>query len=153
MNDQAVKVPAKSPRHRARELALQGVYQWRLTGGEGAQIEKQIREEKSLGRYDAGFFGSLLCGVLAQHAELEAAVTPHLDRTLAELSPIEFSVLLLGAFELIHHHEIPYRVVINEAVELAKTFGGTDGHKFVNGVLDKLAAQVRATEVASHNKA
>ena len=149
MNDQAVKASAKSPRHRARELALQGIYQWRLTGGEGAQIEKQIREEKKLGRYDADFFGNLLCGALAQHAELEAAVTPHLDRTLAELSPIEFSVLLLGAYELIHHPEIPYRVVINEAVELAKTFGGTDGHKFVNGVLDKLAAQVRAVEVAA----
>ena len=151
MNDQAIKAkaPAKSQRHRARELALQGVYQWRLTGGEGAQIEKQIREEKKLGRYDADFFGNLLCGALAQHAELEAAVTPHLDRTLAELSPIEFSVLLLGAYELIHHPEIPYRVVINEAVELAKTFGGTDGHKFVNGVLDKLAAQLRAVEVAA----
>jgi len=149
MNDQAVKAPAKSTRHRARELALQGVYQWRLTGGEGAQIEKQIREEKKLGRYDAEFFGDLLCGALAQHAELETAVTPHLDRTLAELSPIEFSVLLLGAYELIHHPEIPYRVVINEAVELAKTFGGTDGHKFVNGVLDKLAAQVRAVEMSA----
>ena len=151
MNDQAVKAkaPAKNPRRRARELALQGVYQWRLTGGEGAQIEKQIREEKGLGRYDAEFFGNLLCGVLAQHAELEAAVTPHLDRRLADLSPIEFSVLLLGAYELARHPEIPYRVVINEAVELAKTFGGTDGHKFVNGVLDKLAAQVRAVEVAA----
>ena len=151
MNDQAIKpkAPAKSPRHRARELALQGVYQWRLTGGEGAQIEKQIREEKGLGRYDAEFFGNLLRGVLAQHADLEAAVAPHLDRTLAELSPIEFSVLLLGAYEMTRHPEIPYRVVINEAVELAKTFGGTDGHKFVNGVLDKLAAQVRAVEVAA----
>jgi N utilization substance protein B len=71
----------------------------------------------------------------------------HLDRTLNELSPVEFSVLMIGAYELIHHPEIPYRVIINEAVELAKTFGGTDGHKFVNGVLDKLAAQARAVEV------
>ena len=155
MNDQAIKAitPAKSPRRRARELALQGVYQWRLTGGEGAQIEKQIRAEKGLGRYDTEFFGNLLGGVLAQHADLEAAVAPHLDRLPAELSPIEFSVLLLGAYELIRHPEIPYRVVINEAVELAKTFGGTDGHKFVNGVLDKLAAQVRAVEVSAHNRA
>jgi N utilization substance protein B len=76
-------------------------------------------------------------------------VTPHLDRDLAELSPVEFAVLLLGAYELSHHPEIPYRVVINEAVELAKTFGGTDGHKFVNGVLDKLAVQVRAVELAA----
>jgi N utilization substance protein B len=143
------KAPAKNPRRRARELALQGVYQWRLTGDEDTQIEKQIREEKGMGRYDAEFFSKLLRGILAQHADLEAAIAPHLDRAPGELSPVEYSVLLLGAFELLQHPEIPYRVVINEAVELAKTFGGTDGHKFVNGVLDKLAAQVRAAEVAA----
>ena len=149
MNDQAVKTkgPAKSSRRRARELALQGIYQWRLTGGDIAQIEKQIREEKGMGRYDAEFFSALLRGVLLQHADLETAVRPHLDRELAELSPVELSVLLLGAYELLQHPEIPYRVIINEAVELAKTFGGTDGHKFVNGVLDKMAAQVRAVEM------
>ena len=151
MSEQAIKAkaPAKSSRRRSRELALQGIYQWRMTGGESAQIEKQICGEKGLGRYDAGFLSQLLNGVLAQHAKLEAAVTPHLDRELAELSPIELSVLLLGAYELTQHPEIPYRVIINEAVELAKTFGGTEGHKFVNGVLDKLAAQVRAVEVAA----
>jgi transcription antitermination protein NusB len=143
------KAPAKNSRRRARELALQGVYQWRLTGDEDRQIEKQIREEKGMGRYDAEFFSQLLRGILAQHADLEAAIAPHLDRASAELSPVEYSVLLLGAYELLQHPEIPYRVVINEAVELAKTFGGIDGHKFVNGVLDKLAAQVRATEVAA----
>ncbi len=151
MSEQAIKAkpPAKSPRHRSRELALQGIYQWKLGGGSGAQIEQQFRDEKGLGRYDAELFGNLLRGVLAQHAGLEAAVAPHLDRALSELSPVEFSVLLLGVYELIHHPEIPYRVIINEAVELAKTYGGTDSHKFVNGVLDKLAARVRATEVAA----
>jgi N utilization substance protein B len=151
MSDQAIKTkaPAKSPRHRSRELALQGIYQWRLTGSDAAQIEKQMREEKGLGRYDTEFFSKLLNGALAQHADLEAALTPHLDRALDELSPVEFAVLLLGSYELSHHPEIPYRVTINEAVELAKTYGGTDGHKFVNGVLDKLAAQVRAAEVAA----
>ena len=151
MSEPATKAtaPAKNSRRRARELALQGVYQWRLTGDEDRQIEKQIREEKGMGRYDAEFFSKLLRGILAQHADLEAAIAPHLDRAPAELSPVEYSVLLLGAFELLQHPEIPYRVVINEAVELAKTFGGTDGHKFVNGVLDKLAAQVRAVEMAA----
>ncbi len=151
MSEPAIKEksPAKSSRRRARELALQGVYQWRLTGGDKAQIEKQIREEKGMGRYDAEFFSKLLLGTLTHHADLEAAVTRHLDRTMTELSPVEFSVLLLGAYELTHHPEIPYRVIINEAVELAKTFGGTDGHKYVNGVLDKLAAQVRAAEMAA----
>jgi transcription antitermination protein NusB len=149
VSEKAAKAPGRSTRHRARELALQGIYQWKLGGGDAAQIEKQTREEKGLGRYDAEFFAGLLHGVLAQHAELEAALTPHLDRDIAELSPIEFSVLLLGAYELSQHPEIPYRVVINEAVELAKTYGGSDGHKFVNGVLDKLAAQARAVEMVA----
>jgi N utilization substance protein B len=151
MSEQAVKAkaPAKSSRRRARELALQGIYQWRLTGGEISLIEKQIREEKGMGRYDPEFFSALLRGVLTRHVDLGKAVTQHLDRSLEELSPVEFAVLLLGTFELLHHPEIPYRVIINEAVELAKTFGGTDGHKFVNGVLDKLAAQVRPAEVAA----
>lgn len=139
----------KSPRHRARELALQGIYQWLVTAGDDAQIEKQILAEKNLGRYDKELFSKLLRGALKQHTDLETLLSPHLDRPTAELSHVEFAVLLLGAFELSHHHEVPYKVVINEAVELAKTFGGTDGHKFVNGVLDKLAPQVRAPEFTS----
>lgn len=142
------RTPNKSPRHRARELALQGIYQWRITAGDAAQIEKQIHAEKNLGRYDKELFSKLLRGALSQHDALEAQIVPHLDRPLDELSAVEFAVLLLGAFELSHHLEVPYKVVINEAVELAKTFGGTDGHKFVNGVLDKLAPQVRAVEFA-----
>ena len=145
------KALAKSTRRRARELALQGIYQWRLTGGEAEQIEKQISGEKGLGRFDSEFFSQLLHGILRGHAELEAAVSTELDRPLDELSPVEFSVLLLGAYELLHHPEIPYRVIINESVELAKTFGGTDGHKYVNGVLDKMAAKARAAEVAGRH--
>ena len=148
--DHEVKnAPNKSPRHRARELALQGVYQWRVTAGDETQIEKQIQGEKNLGRYDKELFSKLLRGALSQHADIEVLLAPHLDRPLAELSPVEFSVLLLGAFELSQHLEVPYKVVINEAVELAKTFGGTDGHKYVNGVLDKLAPQVRAVEFSA----
>lgn len=142
------KMPNRSPRHRARELALQGIYQWRITAGDEAKIEKQIHAEKNLGRYDKELFSKLLRGALDQHANIEALIAPHLDRTLDELSPVEFAVLLLGAFELAKHPEVPYKVVINESVELAKTFGGTDGHKFVNGVLDKLAPQLRALEFA-----
>ena len=149
MSDQAAKNPAKSARHRARELALQGIYQWRMSGGDHLEIEKTTRAEKSLGRFDIELFSQLLRGVVEHNQALVAAVSPHLDRDMNELSPIEFSVLLLGAFELSRHPEVPYRVVINEAVELAKTFGGTDGHKFVNGVLDKLAALVRAVEIAA----
>ena len=147
MSEPAAKNPAKSARHRARELALQAIYQWRMSGGDHLEIEKTTRAEKSLGRYDVELFSQLLRGVVEHSQALVAAISPHLDRDMNELSPIEFSVLLLGAFELTRHPEVPYRVVINESVELAKTFGGTDGHKFVNGVLDKLAAQARAAEV------
>jgi N utilization substance protein B len=138
--------PNKSPRHRARELAMQGIYQWRITAGDVAKIENQIQAEKNIGRFDKELFSKLLRGALSQHADLEALLAPHLDRPLAELSPVEYAVLLLGAFELAQHMEAPYKVVINESVELAKTFGGTDGHKFVNGVLDKLAPQLRTLE-------
>ncbi|MGB8410342.1 MAG: transcription antitermination factor NusB [Gallionella sp.] len=143
------KAPNRSPRHRARELALQGIYQWRITAGDEAKIEKQIHAEKNLGRYDKDLFSRLLRGALGGHADLEALIIPHLDRPLDELSPVEFAILLLGTFELAKNIEVPYKVVINESVELAKTFGGTDGHKFVNGVLDKLAPQLRAREFAA----
>ena len=143
------KAPAKSPRHRARELALQGIYQWRVSGNEVSDIEKQMQAEKNLGRYDKTMFSSLLRGAIAQHVDVEALLAPCLDRPLAELSPVEFAVLLLGGYELSQKTEVPYKVVINEAVELAKTFGGTDGHKYVNGVLDKLAPKVRAVEFAA----
>lgn len=147
MSEKTSNTPAKSARHRARELALQGIYQWRMAGSDVALIDKATRDEKSLGRYDVELFSQLLRGAVGQHEVLSAQIAPHLDRPLVELSPIEFSVLLLGAFELAYLPEIPYRVVINEGVELAKTFGGSDGHKYVNGVLDKLAAQLRAVEV------
>ncbi len=147
MSENKNVTPAKSQRHRSRELAMQGVYEWRLSGGGAAQIEKTTRVDKGLGRYDEDFYGQLLRGVISQNEELAALLAPHLDRPVSELSPVEFSVLLLGAFELKNLPEVPYRVVINEAVELAKTFGGSDGHKFVNGVLDKLAAKIRSVEV------
>lgn len=149
MNEKVGSTPAKSARHRARELALQGIYQWRMAGSDVAGIDRTTRDEKSLGRYDVELFSQLLRGAVGQHEALCEKIAPHLDRALSELSPIEYSVLLLGAFELANLPEIPYRVVINEGVELAKTFGGSDGHKFVNGVLDKLAMQLRAVEVAA----
>ena len=142
----------RSPRHRARELAMQGVYQWRMSGSQVDDIEKHMQGEKNLGRYDKVMYAKLLRGVLSNHEALEAMLAPHLDRALAELSTVEYSVLLLAAFEFSHQPDVPYKVVINEAVELAKTFGGTDGHKYVNGVLDKLAPKVRAVEFASNNR-
>lgn len=139
--------PGRKTRHRARALALQGLYQWRVAGGTAATIEAQLRETKEFAKTDEEYFSELLHGVLANSVELEKQIQPYLDRPFKELSPVEFAILLLGTHELAAHLEVPYRAVINEAVELAKTYGGTDGHKYVNGVLDKLAAQLRAAEV------
>ncbi len=140
---------ARKSRRKSREFVVQGLYQWALATSPVEEIEQQLREEKSFASVDAEHFTTLLRGVIAQAHLLDAMLQPHLDRPVAELSPVEHAILRLAGYEMQHHPEIPYRVVINEAVELAKSFGGTDGHKFVNGVLDKLAAQVRATEVGA----
>ena len=149
----ASKSTAKSPRRRAREFALQGLYQWRLSGNDEAAIEAHLRDSEEFGKADREFFTGLLRGVLAQQGELQAHLQAYLDRPFAELSPVEASVLLAGAYELANYPETPYRVIINEAIELAKGFGGTDGHKYVNGVLDKLAAKLRPVEVEAKRAA
>ena len=138
---------SRSPRRRAREFAVQGLYQWLLTAGEARDVAKHVAELEGFGRSDRAMFDRLWSGTTAGRAELDQLMTPHLDRAPAALSPIEHAILLLGAFELQSMPETPYRVVINEAVELAKSFGGTDGHKYVNGVLDKLAARLRKPEI------
>jgi N utilization substance protein B len=132
----------------ARELALQGLYQWCLAGGSAGSIEAQLRESDQLAGADAEYLGQLLKGILAEAQELEEIIRPELDREFKELSPVEISILLMGTHELKSRPEMPYRVVINEAVELAKAYGGTHGHKYVNGVLDKVAAKLRPAEVA-----
>jgi N utilization substance protein B len=139
----------RSSRRRSRELAVQGLYQWQLTGDSADAIEKQLRHQRDFDKADERFFSELLQGVLARAEELDLALGPCLDRAASELSPVEHAILLIGAFELSQRLEIPYRVVINEAVELAKVFGGTDGYKYVNGVLDKLAPRFREVEVRS----
>ena len=139
----------KTERRRSREFALQGLYQWQLAKSDPAAIMRQLAEAKGFEKIDADYFRTLLEGTIAAAPELEKAIAPHLDREYARLSPVERGVLLLAGYELSHQPEVPFRAVINEAVELAKSFGGTDGHKFVNGVLDKLAAQLRAPERVS----
>ena len=143
----AAKKPAKSPRRRAREFALQGLYQWRVGSNDEAAIEAHLAGSDGFDKADREFFVGLLRGVLAQQAGLQEQLQSYLDRPFAELSPVESSVLLAGAYELINCPQTPYRVIINEAIELTKGFGGTDGHKYVNGVLDKLAARLRPAEV------
>jgi N utilization substance protein B len=139
----------RTPRHRAREFALQGLYQWLLNNEDAATIVNHIRAAHGFEKADADHFAVLLYGAIKDSVALRSAFEPLIDRGVAELSPIEHAVLLIGAFELKNNLDIPYRVVINEAVELTKSFGGIDGHKYVNGVLDKLAAQMRADEVAA----
>ncbi len=139
----------RTPRHRAREFALQGIYQWLLNHEDAGVIDAHIRHAHGFDKADAGHFDILLHGVIKDVANLREGIVPLIDRTIDELSPIEHAVLLIGAYELTHHIEIPYRVVINEAVELTKSFGGSDGHKYVNGVLDKLATKLRATELSA----
>lgn len=151
--EKAVKPATKSPRRRAREFALQGLYQWRLSGNDEAAIEAHLREAEEFNKVDRAFFTGLLRGVLIQESELQAQLQAFLDRPFGELSPVEASVLLAGAYELVNYPETPYRVIINEAIELAKGFGGTDGHKYVNGVLDKLAAKLRPVEVQAKRAA
>jgi N utilization substance protein B len=131
---------------------LRALYQWQIAGGDYAAllVQAEQHEPEETGdttRPHEGFLRELLDGVLKGAATLDAALEPHLDRPVAELSPIEHAILLIGAFELIHSLNVPYKVCINEAVELAKMYGGTDGHKFVNGVLDKLAKVTRQVEI------
>ena len=140
----------KSPRRRAREFALQGVYQWLLSQAPLTAIESQLAEVGGFDKCDRDLFLGLLRGTISNAAELQVGFAAYIDRQINELSPIERGILLMSTFELAHRPETPYRVIINEAIELAKGFGGTDGHKFVNGVLDKLAARLRADEVEAN---
>jgi len=139
----------KSARRRSRELATQGLYQWLLSGASAAEIDAQMRTVLGFDKADVEHFDALLRGVIREADALTVQIEPCLDRPVVELSPVERAVLLVATYEFTHHVEIPYRVVINEAVELAKTFGGVDGYKYVNGVLDKVAAKVRPNEAQS----
>ncbi|HQY28621.1 MAG TPA: transcription antitermination factor NusB [Burkholderiaceae bacterium] len=141
--------PPKSARRRARELALQGLYQWLLSREDAGAIQAHLTETPGFEKADAAHFEALLHGTIDAAEALDALVAPHLDRKLGELSPVEHGILLLATFELSRMAEIPYRVVINEAVELAKTYGGTDGYKYVNGVLDRVAMRARPHEATA----
>jgi transcription antitermination protein NusB len=141
-----------TPRRRARELVLQGLYQRQLSRNDADAVRLDLAASQGYLRADQPYFDELWDGVTRENDALIAALSPHLDRKPAELSPIERAILVIGAWELAHRVEIPYKVVINEAVEIARSFGGTDGHRYVNGVLDKLAARVRATEIAAQRR-
>jgi N utilization substance protein B len=137
----------KSSRTRAREFAVQALYQFLVGRNDQTAVDEFTRNLVGFNKCDQAFFNTLLSGCIEHQTALLALITPSLDRKLAEVSPIELSVLLIGAFELSHIPEIPWKVVINEEVELAKEFGGSDGHKYVNGVLNRMARETRADEI------
>lgn len=136
-------------RRHARRLALQALYQWQLTAQEPKDIYGQFLEGQETERADLEYFRELLYKVAERKAEIDAALTPHTDRGVEQVDPVERAILRIGAYELLHRIDVPYRVVVNEGIELAKKFGAEGSHKFVNGVLDKLARETRALEMSA----
>jgi N utilization substance protein B len=134
-------------RRKARHYGMQALYQWHMAGASLGLIEAEFRADYDFSHVDLEYFQSLLHGVPACVDELEATLEPLLDRKLSDLDPIERTLLRMGTFELAHRPDVPYKVVINEAVSLAKKFGATDGHKYINGVLDKVARELRKVEI------
>lgn len=139
-------------KRRARKLALQALYQWLMSGADLIEIEMQFRVINNMDKVDSEYFNKLLYGIPEHVTALEASITPFLDREIAGLNPIELTVLRIGSFELIHCPEIPYKVVLDESISLAKEFGSQDGHRYVNGVLNNLAQQVRLVEIRFGNE-
>ena len=133
-------------RSRARHHAVQAIYQWQMTGQNIRDIQAQFLSEQDPKSFEITYFNALLHGVPTHLQELDSRLRPCLDRSIESVDPVERAILRLGAFELIHQPDVPYKVVINEAVELAKVFGAEQGHRYVNGVLDKLAREIRRTE-------
>ena len=144
------KAADKSARTRSREFALQALYQFLVGRHDAGDIDAFTRDLAGFHKADSVHYDALLHGCVAQADALDALILPMLDRPLAEVSPIERGVLWIGAYEFQHCLDVPWRVVINECIELAKSFGGTDGHKYVNGVMHKLAEQLRPAEVAAN---
>lgn len=144
--------PSPSARRKARRMALQALYQWQIAGASLNEIEAEFRTDNDMSKVDTEYFSEILHGVPKEKTDLDSKIQPFLDRDIAELTPVELVTLRLGAYEMCHRIDVPYRVVINEAVELAKTFGATDGHKYVNGVLDKIAQRERMVEIKGGKK-
>ncbi len=133
-------------RAKARRLALQGLYQWQLSGTPADELITELSASQNIKDVDGEYFEALLRGVIADSDALQALFQPHLDRPATQVDPIERGILLIGTFELKDRIDVPYRVVLNEAMELAKGFGAEDSHKYINAVLDKTSAGLRQAE-------
>ncbi len=139
-------------RSKSRQLALQALYQWQLASQNIKDIIQQFKDDEAPNSYEEEYFADLIHGVPSHLNELDEALAPYLDRAILSVDPVERAALRIGAYELAHHPEVPYRVVINEAVELTKIFGAEEGHKYINGVLDKLARKIRPVETRAASK-
>jgi|688.fasta_scaffold1263731_2 N utilization substance protein B len=137
-------------RHKARKLALQGIYQWQFTQESTTEIELQFYQENDMTRIDTDYFSELLHKIPKHLQEIDPAIEEVIDRPFHELNPVELAVMRIAVYELIYRQDVPYKVVINEALQITKTFGATEGFKYVNGVLDKLAKKFRPLEIALH---
>lgn len=140
------RAPKPAERRRARVMALQALYQRHMAKAAVSQIEAEFRVDNDMSNVDLPYFQDLLRGVDRHQSELDQVLQPYLDRPIHEVDPIELCILRLGAYELKHRIDVPYKVVLNETIELAKRFGGTEGHKYVNGILDKLSQRIRIVE-------
>lgn len=130
----------------ARRFALQAVYQWQLSHNELSFIEAQFLKDDNIQRVDFPYFKDIFYGIAKNIEEINAIIAPHLDRPIEQIDPVELAIMRVAVYELLKRPDVPYRVAINEALELAKSFGATEGHKFVNGILDKVAKEIRAVE-------
>ena len=130
----------------ARQYAMQAIYQWQMTGQDTAVIDAQFQDDQDMSKADVNYFRELLQQVPVRMQDIDTTLTPFLDRPLAQVDPVELAILRIAGYELLYRHDVPYRVVINEAVEIAKKFGAEQGHRFINGVLDKAAHQLRPHE-------
>jgi N utilization substance protein B len=143
------KSSQKSPRSRAREFVLQGLYQFIVSGNDPEAIDAFTRDLQGFNKVDQALYNTLLHGCINTHEELDALIKPLLDRPMIQISPIERGCMWLGAYELAHRPTVPWRVILNESIELAKDFGGADGYKYVNAVLSGVAQNTRASEVST----
>ena len=158
MSDQSAKNSQNNARlgiaqrRKSRSLALQALYQWQLSGSSVSQIEAEFSVDNDMTKVDVTYFRELLREIPKSLSDLNGHIEPFLDRPVQDVDPIEMILLRMGTYEMKHRIDVPYRVVINEAVELAKKFGGTDGHKYINSVLDKLALRLRAEETRGKHR-
>ena len=141
--------PNMAARRKARRLAMQALYQWHLSSSPVNQIEAEFITDHDMAKVDQEYFSEVLRGVPSTLTELDSYIESVTDRSVREMTPVELSILRMGAYELVHRIDVPFKVIINEGVELSKLFGASEGHRYVNGVLDKLSQRLRATEVTA----